>query len=38
VGAEAIDGGFGYWGSDYHIGTNNNKLYAFAIPGGRDQT
>jgi polyvinyl alcohol dehydrogenase (cytochrome) len=33
----SIVGGFVYWGSGYHIGTNNNKLYAFAIPGGRDK-
>jgi len=39
-GGSVIDGpsiadGFVYWGSGYHIGTNNNKLYAFAIPGRR---
>jgi polyvinyl alcohol dehydrogenase (cytochrome) len=39
-GGSVIDGpsiadGFVYWGSGYRIGTNNNKLYAFAIPGGR---
>jgi polyvinyl alcohol dehydrogenase (cytochrome) len=37
-GGSVIDGpsivdGFVYWGSGYRIGTNNNKLYAFAIPG-----
>jgi polyvinyl alcohol dehydrogenase (cytochrome) len=40
-GGSVIDGpsiadGFVYWGSGYHIGTNNNKLYAFTIPGRRD--
>jgi len=39
-GGSVIDGpsiadGFVYWGSGYHIGTNNNKLYAFTIPGGQ---
>ncbi len=39
-GGSVIDGpsiadGFVYWGSGYHIGTNNNKLYAFTIPGRR---
>jgi polyvinyl alcohol dehydrogenase (cytochrome) len=41
-GGSVIDGpsivdGFVYWGSGYHIGTNNNKLYAFAIPGRQDK-
>jgi polyvinyl alcohol dehydrogenase (cytochrome) len=41
-GGSVIDGpsiadGFVYWGSGYRIGTNNNKLYAFAIPGGQDK-
>ena len=41
-GGSVIDGpsiadGFVYWGSGYHIGTNNNKLYAFAIPGRREK-
>jgi polyvinyl alcohol dehydrogenase (cytochrome) len=29
----SIVGGFVYWGSGYRIGTNNNKLYAFTLPG-----
>ena len=38
-GGSVIDGpsiadGFVYWGSGYHIGTNN-KLYAFTIPAGQ---
>jgi polyvinyl alcohol dehydrogenase (cytochrome) len=37
-GGSVIDGpsivrGFVYWGSGYRIGTNNNKLYAFTLPG-----
>jgi polyvinyl alcohol dehydrogenase (cytochrome) len=37
-GGSVIDGpsivdGVVYWGSGYRIGTHNNKLYAFAIPG-----
>jgi polyvinyl alcohol dehydrogenase (cytochrome) len=31
--APSISNGFIYWGSGYSIGTNNNKLYAFTIPG-----
>ena len=33
IDAPSIVDGFLYWGSGYRIGTNNNKLYAFAIPG-----
>jgi polyvinyl alcohol dehydrogenase (cytochrome) len=33
IDAPSIVDGFVYWGSGYRIGTNNNKLYAFAIPG-----
>lgn len=29
----SIVDGVVYWGSGYRIGTNNNKLYAFTIPG-----
>lgn len=29
----SIVDGVVYWGSGYRIGANNNKLYAFAIPG-----
>jgi polyvinyl alcohol dehydrogenase (cytochrome) len=32
IDAPSIADGFVYWGSGYRIGTNNNKLYAFAIP------
>ncbi len=32
----AIADGYVYWGSGYRIGTNNNKLYAFTIPGRKD--
>jgi polyvinyl alcohol dehydrogenase (cytochrome) len=29
----SIVGRFVYWGSGYRIGTNNDKLYAFTVPG-----
>jgi polyvinyl alcohol dehydrogenase (cytochrome) len=37
-GGSVVDGpsivnGVVYWGSGYRIGTHNNKLYAFALPG-----
>jgi polyvinyl alcohol dehydrogenase (cytochrome) len=36
VDGPSIVGGFVYWGSGYRIGTDNNKLYAFTIPGRRN--
>jgi polyvinyl alcohol dehydrogenase (cytochrome) len=41
-GGSVIDGpsivdGVVYWGSGYKIGTGNNKVYAFTLPGSKDK-
>lgn len=36
VDGPSIAGGVVFWGSGYRIGTNNNKVYAFSIPGDSD--